>query len=147
MSIGVDRLRAGFHMRAIRRRALASSNVESEKNMYHAEVFALRALLRSTIGVSFAVAFALALLVGAPASIKAQGKLTPAQEQTLSKCLIGCKKGDVSCQNSCTSKVATPAYFSAAGACVRACADALAGPGQQDQSRAGDLAICVRACN
>ena len=115
--------------------------------MLHAVDFRLRERLHPTLRACAAFTFALALLVGSSASIEAQGTLTSAQEQALAQCLAGCKKGDANCQNSCTSNVATPAYFSAAGSCVRACADALAGPGQQQQSRVDDLMQCVRACH
>ena len=115
--------------------------------MLHAVDFRLRERLHPTLRACFAFTFAVVLLVASYASINAQGKLTSTQEQTLAQCLAGCKKGDANCQNSCTSNVATPAYFSAAGSCVRACADALAGPGQQQQSRVDDLMQCVRACN
>lgn len=108
--------------------------------------FGSREYMRRTIRACLAFTFACVLLAGSSASIDAQEKLTPAQEQTLAQCLAGCKKGDANCQNSCTGKAATPAFVSAAGSCVRACADALAGPGQQ-QSRIDDLVQCVRACN
>lgn len=96
---------------------------------------------------SAAFAFALALVFGAGAPVNAQEKLTSAQEQSMAQCLAGCKKGDASCQNACTGKNASPVYAAATESCVRACADALAGPGQQEQSRVGDLVQCVRACN
>lgn len=109
--------------------------------------FRLRERLHCALRAALAVLSAFALLAGPPSPGKAQAKLTSDQEQTLTQCLAGCKKNDANCQNSCTNKAATPAYFSAAGSCVRACADAMAGPGQQEQSRAGDLIQCVRACN
>jgi hypothetical protein len=121
--------------------------LRAEKNMNHVKFCALRAPLRSSAVAGFAVVLALALPAGVSSPVKAQGTLTPAQEQALAECLTGCKKGDADCQNSCTGKATSPAYLGASGACVRACADALGGPGQQDQGQAGDLAICVRACN
>ena len=115
--------------------------------MPHGVDFRLREHLRRALRATFAISFSIALLAGSSALVLAQEKLKPAQEKTMAQCLVGCKKGDANCQNTCTSKTATPAYFSAAGSCVRACADALAGPGQQEQSRVGDLIQCVRACN
>ncbi|GBE42576.1 MAG TPA: hypothetical protein ENH05_08655 [Rhizobiales bacterium] len=115
--------------------------------MLHGIGFSLRDRLHPAMHAAFAFTFAAALLVGFSGPLMAQEKLTPAQETTMAQCLAGCKKGDANCQNSCTTKTATPAYFSAAGSCVRACADALAGPGQPEQSRVGDLVQCVRACN
>lgn len=115
--------------------------------MLQAEDFRLRELLHSTLRAAFAATIALAVLAGATASARAQEKLTAAQQQTMAQCLTGCKKGDANCQNSCTKQVASPAYLNAAGSCVRACADALAVPGQQNQSHAGDLQKCVQACN
>jgi hypothetical protein len=114
--------------------------------MFQTERFRVRDLSYSIPCVLFAVAFATLLVAGSTTSVRAQEKLTPAQEQSMAKCLVSCNKGDASCQNACTNKNASPAFFSTAGSCVRACADALALSGQ-DQSRAGDLVHCVRACN
>jgi len=96
---------------------------------------------------AFAFTFAVVLLAGSSGVLMAQEKLSPVQEKTIAQCLAVCKKGDANCQNACTSKTATPAYLSTAGSCVRVCADAMAGPGQPEQSRVGDLIQCVRACN
>lgn len=114
--------------------------------MFQTEQFRLRDLSHSILSDLFAVALAALFVTGSTTSVRAQEKLTPAQEQTMAKCLVSCKKGDASCQNACTNKIASPAFFSTAGSCVRACADALALSGQ-DQSRAGDMVHCVRACN
>jgi len=114
--------------------------------MFQAGQFRLRNLSHSTLSVLFAAAFAMTFLAWSTTSIRAQEKLAPAQEQGIAKCLVTCKKGDAACQNSCTSKIASPSYFSAAGSCVRACADALALSGQ-GQSHVDDLVHCVRACN
>ena len=94
--------------------------------MFHGVDFRPRDCLHRVLRASFAFLFAAALLAGSPGSVTAQEKLTPAQEKPLAQCLAVCKKGDANCQNSCTTKSASPAYFSAAGSCVRACADALA---------------------
>ena len=114
--------------------------------MFQAGQFSFRYFPLSARCALFAALFAMTLLAGPLTSGKAQEKLTPAQEQTLAQCLVPCKKGDAVCQNSCTSKSASPAFFSAAGSCVRACADALAVSGQ-GQSHISDLVHCVRACN
>ena len=96
--------------------------------------------------VLFALPFALVILAASTAPVMAQEKLEPAQQKTMAQCLVTCKKGDANCQNSCTSKTASPAYLNAAGSCVRACANALAVPGQ-NQSQVNDLVHCVNACN
>jgi hypothetical protein len=120
-------------------------NSVSEKKMLHIEYFRSPDLQRRLFHAMFAAAFAAPLFLG-PAPVIAEAKLTSAQQQTMVQCLIGCNKSDASCQNNCTKQSSTPAYFSAAGSCVRACADALAVPEQQ-QSQAGDLMKCVQACN
>lgn len=112
--------------------------------MIDAEITGFRALPRLAMGVVFSALLVIGVLAG---GAMAQGGVAPAQQQTLAKCLASCRKGDANCQNTCTNKVATPGYFSAAGACIRACADALVVPGQQSQSVTDDLQKCVQACN
>ncbi len=109
--------------------------------MHYVESFKSPTLLRCASGALFAAAFALPLLMGyAPAN--AQAKPTPAQQQTMVQCLVGCNKGDASCQSGCIKNSPSPAYST----CVKTCADSSAAPGQQ-QSQAEDLKICVQACN
>jgi hypothetical protein len=115
--------------------------------MFQAKDFRLRVRKITAIQALFAAVFAIAIIAGSTTMTSAQEKLTPAQQQSMGQCLVTCKKGDASCQNACTNKIASPAYSSAAGQCVRACADALAVPGQQDKARVDDLVQCVRACN
>ncbi len=114
--------------------------------MFQANQFRLRDLSHLTLCALFAAMFVFAFLAAATNSARAQEKLTPAQEQGMAKCLAPCKKGDAACQDSCSSKNSSPAFFKAAGSCVRACADALAISGQ-GQSHVDDLVHCVRACN
>jgi hypothetical protein len=116
-----------------------------EKNMHHVRNFKFPRISRGLSLAILAAVFAAPLLLGS-ATAYAQQKLTSAQQQTMSQCLIGCNKGDASCQNTCTNTNSSPAYFSAAGSCVRACADALVVPGQP-QSQTDDLMKCVQACN
>jgi len=114
--------------------------------MFQTDGFRSRSHALSSICVLVACTFAFVVLTGSPASLRAQEKLDPAQQKTMAQCLVTCKKGDASCQNACTGKTASPAYLKAAGSCVRACADALAVPGQ-NQSQVDDLGHCVSACN
>jgi hypothetical protein len=116
-----------------------------ETDMYQFKSFTLPSLPHRASRAMFAAALALPLFMGA-VTTHAQAKPNPAQQQTLAQCLIGCNKHDASCQNSCTQTSSSAAYAKSAGSCVRACADSLVVPGQQ-QSQTGDLKTCIQACN
>lgn len=109
--------------------------------MHHVKGFRFPTLLQCASRALFAATLAVPLLMG-PAPANAQAKPTAAQQQTMVQCLIGCNKGDASCQSGCIKNSPSPAYST----CVKTCADSSAAPGQQ-QSQAADLKICVQACN
>ena len=81
-----------------------------------------------------------------PGATGAQEKLSKSQRGELSQCLVGCKKGDAGCQNSCMKNTTPADYAENAGSCVRTCADALAGPGAKKE-QTDDMVKCVQACN
>ena len=91
-------------------------------------------------------AFVLAAIALHSGPAGAQAKLSSSQQNELSQCLVGCKKGDAGCQNACMQKSTPPDYAKDAGSCVRTCADALVGPGAKNE-QADDMVKCVQACN
>lgn len=109
--------------------------------MRHIERFRFPKPLHCAPRALLAAACVLPLLT-APAPANAQAKPSPATQQLMVRCLMGCNRGDAGCQGRCIKKAPSPAYST----CVRTCADASSAPAQQ-QSQAEDLKICVQACN
>ena len=99
-----------------------------------------------TVGRTLGFALVVAAITLLPGTSGAQEKLSKSQQGELSKCLVGCKKGDAGCQNACMKTTTSADYAKSAGSCVRTCADALAGPGDKND-QANDMVKCVQACN